>query len=61
LKYLIKIDSFVIKLHCLTAFFILILILHRLYLLPKVFGRSLGDIKIGLRCYDIFLVCDVMI
>jgi hypothetical protein len=61
LKYLIKTDSFVIKLYCLTAFFILILILHRLYLLPKVFGRSLGDIKIGLRCYDIFLVCDVMI
>jgi len=45
LKYLIKAESFIIKLYCLTAFLIFILILHRLFLLPKVFGRSLGDVK----------------
>jgi hypothetical protein len=29
------------------------LIIHRLFLLPKVFGKSLGDVKISLRCYYI--------
>jgi hypothetical protein len=61
LKYLIKTVSFIIKLYRFATFFMLALILHRLSLLPKVFGRSLGDVKIGLRCYDIFLVTDVMI
>jgi len=37
------------------------LITHRLSLLLNVFRRSLGDIKKGSRCYDIFLVHDVMI
>jgi len=61
LECFVKTVSFFMKLYCFTTFFILILNLHRLSLLPKVFGRSLGDVKIGLRCYDIFKVYDVMI
>ncbi len=61
LKYFIETVSFFMKLYCFTTFLIFLLILHRLYLLPKNFGRSLGDVKNGLRYYDIFLVCDVMI
>ena len=61
LKYFIETISFFIKMYCLTAYLIFILILHRLSLLPNVFGRSLGDIKISLRCYDAFKVHDVMI
>jgi len=61
LEYFVKTVSFFVKLYCFATFFISLLIVHRLYLLPKVFGRSLGDVKIGLRCYDIFKVYDVMI
>ena len=61
LEYLIETKSILVKLYCLTAFFIFILITHRLSLLLNVFRRSLGDIKKGSRCYDIFLVHDVMI
>lgn len=61
LKYLIETISCFVKLYCFATFFIFILSLHRLSLLPKVFGRSLGDLKISSRCYDIFGVHDVMI
>ena len=60
LEYFVKTVSFFVKLYCFATFFISLLIVHRLFLLPKVFGRSLGDVKIGLRCYDIFKVYDVM-
>ena len=61
LKYFIEAVSFIMKLYCFATCFIFILILHRLLLLPKVFGRSLSDVKISLLCYDIFKVYDVMI
>jgi len=51
LEYLIETISFFIKLYCFAAFFIFILILHRLFFLQKVFGRSLGDVKSGFLCY----------
>jgi hypothetical protein len=51
LEYFVKTISFFVKLYCFATSFIFILILHRLYPLPKVFGRSLGDVKTGLRCY----------
>ncbi len=47
--------------YCFTAFFIFILNLHRLFFTLKILRRSLGDIKISSRCYDIFKVHDVMI
>ena len=53
--------SFFMKMYRFAAFFILVSILHRLSLLPNVFGKSLGDIKISIRCYDIFKVYYVMI
>lgn len=61
LEYLFKANSFFVKLYCFTAFFIFILIIHRLFLLQKVLRRSLGDRKFTYRCYDINLVSDVMI
>jgi len=45
---------FFVKLYRFAAFFILILIFHRLSLLLKVFRRSLDDVKTSSRCYDIF-------
>lgn len=57
LKYFIETISFFIKLYCFAAFLIFVLTVHRL-LLPKVFGRSLGDV--GSRCYYIFKVHDVI-
>jgi hypothetical protein len=61
LECFVKTMSFFMKLYCFATFFvfIFILILHRLYLLPK-FGRSLGDAKNGLRCYQIFKVYHVI-
>jgi len=61
LKYFIKTMSFFIQLYCFTAFFIFVLILHRLSLLLRITRRSLGDIKFSSRCYHIFQVRDVMI
>ena len=61
LKYFLKANPFFVKMYRFAAFLIFFLILHRLSLLLKVFRRSLGDVKNSLRCYDIFLVCDVMI
>ena len=43
LEYFVKANSFFIKLYCLTAFFIFMLMLHCLSLPPKLFGRSLGN------------------
>jgi len=60
LEYLFKANSFFVKLYCFAAFFIFILILHRLFLLQILFRRSLGDRKFTYRCYDINLVIDVM-
>lgn len=54
LKNLIKANMFMIKLYRLTAFLIFILILHRLLLLPNIFGRSLGDLKLSSRSYEGF-------
>jgi hypothetical protein len=61
LECFVKTISFFMKLYRFATFFvfIFILILHRLYLLPK-FGRSLGDAKNGLRCYQIFKVYHVI-
>ncbi len=42
-EYLIEATTFFIQMYCLTPLLIFFLILHRLFLLPKVFGRSLGD------------------
>jgi hypothetical protein len=50
-----------IKLYCIVTSFIFFLIVHRLFLLQSLVGRSLGDMNNGLRCYDIFKVHDVMI
>ena len=61
LEYFVETVSFFMKLYCFTTFFIFLLILHRLYLLQKFFGKSLGDVNFSLRCYDIFKVYDVMI
>jgi hypothetical protein len=52
LEYFIETVSFFIKLYCFTTFLIFLLILHRLYLLPKLFGRSLGDVKM---VYDVMI------
>jgi len=60
LEYFVKTVSFFIKLYCFAAFFIFLLIIHRLFFLPKVFGRSLGDVKSGFLCYYIFLVSYVI-
>jgi len=60
LQYFIKANAFVVQLNCFIAYIIFILFLHRLYLPPNCFGRSLGDVKISSRCYDIFKVHDVM-
>jgi hypothetical protein len=45
---------FAMKLYCLTAFLIFIVIFHRLTLLPRIDGRSVGNLKLSSRCYDIF-------
>jgi hypothetical protein len=50
----IETDPLPIKLYCLAPFFIFVVILHRLTLLPGIAGRSLGDSKLSSRCYDIF-------
>lgn len=60
-EYLIKLHSLMVELYCFAAFLIFIFALHRPWPLPNVFGSSLGELAISLRCYDIFLVCDVMI
>jgi hypothetical protein len=61
LNDLIKSDPFIIKLYRLAAFLILILILHRL-LLPNSFRKKYRRLhEFSYRCYDIFLVIDVMI
>jgi len=61
LNDLIKSDPFIIKLYRLAALLILIVILHRL-LLPNSFRKKYRRLhKFSYRCYDIFLVIDVMI
>jgi hypothetical protein len=60
-EYVIKLHSFMVELYCFAAFLVFMVSLHRLWLLPNVFERSLSDLEISLRCYDIFLLCDVMI
>lgn len=60
LQYFCKASSFIVKLYCSKTLFILVLLFHRLLLLPKLFGRSLGRLRISSRCCDNFLVHDVM-
>ncbi len=60
LQYFIKANAFVVQLNCFMAYIIFTMFLHRLFIPPKRFGRSLGDVKISSRCYDIFKVHDVM-
>ncbi len=60
LQYFIKANIFVVQLYCFMAYFMFTMFLHRLFLPPKCFGRSLGDANISSRCYDIFKVHDVM-
>ena len=60
LQYFIKANAFVVQLYCFMAYIIFTMFLHRLFLPPKCFGRSLGDVKISSRCYDIFKVHDVL-
>lgn len=59
-QYFIEANTVVVQLNRFIAYTIFILILHRLFLPPKCFGRSLSDVKKGSRCYDIFKVHDVM-
>jgi hypothetical protein len=60
LQYFIKANVFIVQLYCFMAYIIFTMFLHRLFLPPKRFGRSLGDVTISSRCYDIFKVHDVM-
>lgn len=60
LQCFIKAYTLTVKLNRFMAYIIFILFLHRLFLPPKCFGRSLSDVKISSRCYDIFRVHDVM-
>ena len=60
LQYFIKANVFIVQLYCFMAYIIFTMVLHRLFLPPKRFGRSLGDVTISSRCYDIFKVHDVM-
>lgn len=60
LQYCIKANASVVQLNCLIAYIIFTMFLHRLFLPPNCFGRSLGDVKLSSRCYDIFKVHDVM-
>jgi len=62
LNNLIKSEPFIIKLYRLATFLILFVILHRLFLLPNCSWKKYRRLhRFSYRCYDIFLVIDVMI
>jgi hypothetical protein len=60
LQYFIKANAFVVQLYCFMTYLMFTMFLHRLFLPPNCFGKSLGDTNISSRCYDIFKVHDVL-